>query len=298
MKRKKGMTLLEVVVAIAIFGLLSILLVQIISSVNAVMKATNHLSERLYTEKTYVNTLEKNSLLGINGIAENDTSTLVDLQGNTITLPKDSHGNDMQLGLTVIYGDSVNDDGTPKYSGATMDTNNSKPLTKPVLELQAYDENPNEDGVHYRFLQFNGEAIGSSSSAATSHVFYLRAPEELVKRLDKVILSVTGADQYLIDPVNGAKVQKRELNTFSINPDTGAFLEIEMDKLTTQISITLKYKDGSADNKVDATFAFWQTIEENGKFVYRVMGASPVYTFTGSGLQFHGYVDASTEWWK
>ncbi len=293
MKRKKGMTLLEVVVSIAIFGLLSILMVQIISSVNAVMKATNDLSERLYTEKTYVNTLEITNLLGVNGIPENDTSTLVDLQGNTIAVP-----DDQQLGLTVIYGDSVNDDGTPKYSGTAMDTSNSKPLTEQVLELQAYDDNPNEEGVHYRFLQFNGDAVIGHASAASSHVFYLRSPEELVNRLDKVTITVTGADQFLIDPVSKAEVQQRELNTFSINPDTGAFLEIEMSKYTTQISIKMEYNDGSPENKVDATFAFWQTIEENGKFVYRVMGASPVYTFTGSSLQFNQYVDASTEWWK
>ena len=57
MKRLKGMTLLEIVISIAIFSLLSLLIVQSITQINTIIRRTTDMNERIYQEKVYVNTL-------------------------------------------------------------------------------------------------------------------------------------------------------------------------------------------------------------------------------------------------
>jgi prepilin-type N-terminal cleavage/methylation domain-containing protein len=55
--RKKGMTLIEVVTALAISGILSLLMVQIMNTVNATIRATSDLNRRLAYEGKYADNL-------------------------------------------------------------------------------------------------------------------------------------------------------------------------------------------------------------------------------------------------
>lgn len=53
MKKQKGMTLVEIVVSMAIYGLLALLLTEIMTCVNASMRATNQLNTRLSYEAKF-----------------------------------------------------------------------------------------------------------------------------------------------------------------------------------------------------------------------------------------------------
>lgn len=58
MKKQKGMTLMEIVISMFIYGLLALLVVEIMTSINATMRATDQLNDRLSYEAKYADNFQ------------------------------------------------------------------------------------------------------------------------------------------------------------------------------------------------------------------------------------------------
>lgn len=58
MKKQKGMTLMEIVISMAIYAILALLAVQIMTSMNTLMRVTNQLNDRLSYEAKYADNLQ------------------------------------------------------------------------------------------------------------------------------------------------------------------------------------------------------------------------------------------------
>lgn len=58
MKKLKGMTLMEIVISMAIYGLLALLTVEIMTSMNTLMRATDQLNDRLTYEAKYADNFQ------------------------------------------------------------------------------------------------------------------------------------------------------------------------------------------------------------------------------------------------
>ena len=58
MKKRNGMTLIEIIVSMAVFAVIAMLLVEIMSSVNAMMRSTAQLNKRLSYEAKYADNLQ------------------------------------------------------------------------------------------------------------------------------------------------------------------------------------------------------------------------------------------------
>lgn len=58
MKKRKGMTLIEVIVSLAIYGIMAMLVAEIMTLVNATMRATNQLNDRLSYEAKFADNLQ------------------------------------------------------------------------------------------------------------------------------------------------------------------------------------------------------------------------------------------------
>ena len=60
MKAKKGMTLIEIVVSMGVYAIIALLVVRIMSTVNAVMRSTNQLNDRLSYEAKFADNVQTN----------------------------------------------------------------------------------------------------------------------------------------------------------------------------------------------------------------------------------------------
>ena len=140
MKKRKGMTLVEIVISMAIYGMIALLLAEIMTLVNATIRSTSQLNERLSYEAKYADNL----------------------------LTTDDQGNDYTTSLVrVNYSIRYNyqDDDRTKTSRGNIDATTS--------DKQAYEYTANyrndkpgihyHDDVNYRFMTFD------KVSAAPAH---------------------------------------------------------------------------------------------------------------------------------
>lgn len=99
--RKKGMTLAEVVIAMAIAGILALLMVQIMNSVNATMSATSMLNKRLAYEGKFADNLV------VTGANKKDISVSIEYDPNQMPVQlRNSAGDNQVSEYTVQCPDS------------------------------------------------------------------------------------------------------------------------------------------------------------------------------------------------
>ena len=91
MKKRKGMTLMEIIVSMAVYAMLALLAVQIMSSMNILMHATNELNDRLTYEGKYADnnqTKVSNGLGGYNTLTPSNVTYEVRYVDNTSGVPQ------------------------------------------------------------------------------------------------------------------------------------------------------------------------------------------------------------------
>lgn len=142
MKKQKGMTLMEIVISIAVYGVLALLVTEIMTTVNATMRATNQLNERLAFEAKF---------------ADNN-------------MTKDSTGNPFE-NKEITYSITYNDKGTKHWIGDT---------TKKAIEYRMDYHDPSIVGtnyaqnVNYRFITFDKVMMDSSEYPGESFNVFIR----------------------------------------------------------------------------------------------------------------------------
>lgn len=152
MKRVKGMTLLEIVISLAIFALLSTVILQVISTTNNIMKATNYLTERLYMERSHANTNEA-----------------AGLDDEDIALNKSPNA------LSVVYGDQT-----------VVPTVPVKQMTTKTDVDSMYSSDLYNNTTHYRFLSFN--KVEDSDDERNYGLFFLDLPESEIDTIHELTL--------------------------------------------------------------------------------------------------------------
>jgi prepilin-type N-terminal cleavage/methylation domain-containing protein len=99
--RKKGMSLMEIVIAMAIAGVLALLLVEIMNSVNAMMRATTDLNRRMAYEGQFADNLEIS-----NATPNDEISVQIDYGGGSV-ISLDNFSENKVVEYTVGYDDSI-----------------------------------------------------------------------------------------------------------------------------------------------------------------------------------------------
>lgn len=129
MKAKKGMTLIEIIVSMAIYAVIAMIIVNIMTSVNALMESTTQLDERLSYEAKYA-----------------DNLLTSDDQGHDYTASV------QRVNYEIMY--DINASGNGKRI-------NSSGSDRAAFEYTADYDDPNilgvnyHDNVNYRFMTFN-----------------------------------------------------------------------------------------------------------------------------------------------
>ena len=123
-KRFRGMTLFEIVVAIAIYGIIAMMLVEIMSNINSTMRITNNLNKRLSYEAKY---------------ADNRLTT-ADANGKVVNL--DKSGNTV---LSIEFS---------KGSGSGAGTHTVDASGKTYEVQYRPDEDVDGSNTNYRFMVF------------------------------------------------------------------------------------------------------------------------------------------------
>jgi len=129
MKAKKGMTLIEIVISMAVYSIIALVIVNIMTSVNALMDSTSQLNERLAYEAKYA-----------------DNFQTIDAQGH------DYSSSVQRVDYEILY--DINAMGNGKRI-------NSSGSDRAAFEYTADYDDPNitgvsyHDNVNYRFMTFN-----------------------------------------------------------------------------------------------------------------------------------------------
>lgn len=140
MKKQKGMTLIEIIVALFLYAMLALLLVEIMSVVNTTMMSTNQLNRRLSFEgKLADNQIVRNSL------PDQTTGTPFNVRIRYGTT--DTNGN--WTNLVGSFGDITRGDDAISYNAWVTQYHD------PDMEgLHDYSEN-----INYRFMTFTNETL-------------------------------------------------------------------------------------------------------------------------------------------
>lgn len=146
MKKQKGMTLIEVIISIAIYGIMAMLVTEIMTLVNATMRATDQLNDRLSFEAKFADNLQT-----------------TDDEGNTLT----------RQGVTF----QVRYDNDSRVVGA--DPLNPNPWTAALEYTAPYDNSSvvgtrYSENVNYRFITFDHVSSNHSSFPGENFFVYIR----------------------------------------------------------------------------------------------------------------------------
>ncbi len=156
MKARKGMTLIEIVVSMGVYAVIALLVVRIMSTVNAVMRSTNQLNDRLSYEAKYADNVQTNDdsnhpfeVVRVDYEIVYDIKTTVDPSG-----------------VVTTNGKRINSGGTERAAFEyTVDTVNS--------DAQILGEDLHSN-VNYRFMTFNKIPVSSPERPTTPFRVLLR----------------------------------------------------------------------------------------------------------------------------
>lgn len=155
MKKAKGMTLMEIVISIFIYGLLALLITEIMTLVNTTMRATNQLNKRLYNEARIADNMQTKSI-PVKDIASYDFTITYNDDKDTIQkyIICDSPG----CGKIICAAGAVVPSLCPSCGSSTTDNCHR---SSTAMEYTVDYSDPDIRGtvynadVNYRFITFN-----------------------------------------------------------------------------------------------------------------------------------------------
>lgn len=236
-KRKlKGMTLMEVVVSLAVYAITGLLLAEIMTLVNATMKATNQLNRRLTYEAKFADNLLLSD--GVTSFTNNPISATLSEDNGSFT---------------------INANGRVYETNASNIGNN-------------VDSDPNQmiinEHTNYRFLVFSKTY---EAAAAQNEFFYLNlhvAPDPDVDLsadpITKIIVDASGCPQYggcyaIDDPDDDNIYPKQVLHVEEHTPnaaDGDKLIEFDLKSITGGVQLlqlAIPATDGSGHALVNPT---------------------------------------------
>ncbi len=193
MKRLKGMTLLEIVISIAIFALLSLLIVQSITQINTIIRRTTDMNERIYQEKVYVNTHQTAYMDEVTNYEANTTLLSVEYGGVTVN---------------------------PSVAAVEK-------VTKNDGSQEAIDrDNRLDSGLHFRFLEFGG--IGRDSATTEFNTGFIKLTAQGGSLPEIISVTITaGATQKIYKPGTTDETQSYTLQASELAGGDGKFSDGE-----------------------------------------------------------------------
>ena len=252
MKRLKGMTLLEIVISIGIFALLSLLIVQCITSINVIIRRTTDMNERIYQEKVYVNTHQTAFMDDVQSYAANATS------------------------LSVQYGTF---EAYPVVQAVER-------VTKNDGSQEAIDRDTRLDSnLHFRFLEFGGVARQDATEEFNTGFITLEAKGGSVPEI--VSVTVTGGTPYQVyKPGTTDPIQQYVLTAAQLDGGDGKFSDgeqmfrVDLPETTSVVIIDWVLLRNGKEETAQSTHSF-QANRPNADGTYETVGKATAYFYDG-----------------
>lgn len=260
MKRLKGMTLLEIVISIAIFALLSLLILQVISTTNTILRTATDLSERIYQEKVYVNTDKKEFMNDVRDYEPNLSNPA--------------------LNLTVEFGTSSLSPQVPVVEKVTTNDGSADAIAR--------DERL-DSSIHFRFLEFGSTAKVNSVTDFATGGFTLQASGSSVPEIKQITVS-TATGMKIYEPGSTTETNSYVLDASELPGGDGLFsdgeeiVSVTMPDSTSEIKLEIVV-DG-LDDPITSTFTFQAFKEDAATGQYESVGKSTTYIFNGKGFDY------------
>ena len=172
--KRKGMTLLEVIISIAVYAVLALLLAEIMTLVNSTMRSTEQLNKRLSYEAKFADNLNI-----VNSDGTQFDKLTENVGGANVPAVK------VSIRYDVKETDKVRSDG--QVVSITADANKTIARDLSNNQLRAseyttdYDETSNgthyHDNTNYRFMTFDKVSLGKSvkpGGAFPVHIHFLK----------------------------------------------------------------------------------------------------------------------------
>ncbi len=257
MKRYKGMTLLEVVISIAIFALLSLLIVQSITQINTIIRRTTDMNERIYQEKVYVNT--------------HQTAYMDDVKTYEAkaTNPK----------LSVAYGGVVVHPTTDAIERVTKNDGSKESIDR---------DNRLDSSLHFRFLEFGGVTSSSGTSGFNTGFITMEARGSSLPEIVSVKIS-GGGTQKVYQPGTTNETQSYILNADNLIGGDGFVIDgemlfkVEFPKETSVVEIEWKLRRNGKEETAKSVHTFpANRLDASGS--YETVGKATAYYYDGTGF--------------
>ncbi|MCQ2407408.1 MAG: prepilin-type N-terminal cleavage/methylation domain-containing protein [Oscillospiraceae bacterium] len=192
MKKQKGMTLIEIVISIAVYGVLALLVTEIMTTVNATMRATSQLNDRLAFESRFADNNMTKDATGHPFPASNVTYSVDYTYDGTIDFTY-NHGTSGMVGDTtrtaIEYRMDYND---PTILGTNYAQNvNYRFMT---FDKVAMDPSECPDGafqIYIRFVPYFSDEVPVSDAEKISKIQTAKRNLADMKKLDVMLMSAS-----------------------------------------------------------------------------------------------------------
>lgn len=258
MKRLKGMTLLEIVISIAIFSLLSLLIVQSITQINTIIRRTTDMNERIYQEKVYVNTHQTAFMDEVKTYEANSINPL----------------------LSVVYGGVTVHPNTDAIERVTKNDGSQKSIDR---------DNRLDSSLHFRFLEFGGVTTGSSPIDFNTGFITLQARGSSVPEIISVKISA-GGTQKIYEPGTTNETQSYILTADKLSGGDGIvtdgelLFKVEMPETTSVVQIEWKLRRNGKEETATSVHTFPANRLNEADGSYQTVGKATAYFYDGTNF--------------
>ncbi len=257
MKRFKGMTLLEVVISIAIFALLSLLIVQSITQINTIIRRTTDMNERIYQEKVYVNTHQTAFMDEVKTYEASATNPL----------------------LSVEYGGVVVHPTTDAIERVTKNDGSQEAIDR---------DNRLDSSLHFRFLEFGGVATQSADTGFNTGFITMEARGASVPEIVSVRIS-GGGTQKVYEPGTTNETQSYILTADKLDGGDGfvtsgeMLFKVEVPETTSVVQIEWTLRRNGKEETATSVHTF-PANRLNADGTYQTVGKATAYYYDGTGF--------------
>lgn len=257
MKRYKGMTLLEIVISIAIFALLSLLIVQSITQINTIIRRTTDMNERIYQEKVYVNTHQTAFMDEVKTYEASATN------------PQ----------LSVEYGGVMVHPTTDAIERVTKNDGSQASIDRDTRL---------DSSLHFRFLEFGGVASGGTPPIFNTGFITMQAKGPSVPEIISVKIS-GGGTQKVYQPGTTNETQSYILTADKLDGGDGfvapgeMLFRVDVPESTSVVEMEWIIRRNGKEETVKSVHTF-PANRLNADGTYETVGKATAYFYDGTGF--------------